>query len=449
MRRIRVHGVIAKEELEQQRADETAAAAAAASGEETTAEDELDGEHAESAETELLEAGDVEQDAEAESDDIDDAVEATEALEAIRLVLESRKDRGLSPAEAELANIALTGAYKLAGFTSVKVYSPESFTEQKRVTITRLSMEEIDVNLKQVWEKAKEAILRFWEQVKAWVVKVFTALGRYKERAQKILAAAAKIGEGAPKATELEKPELAKALHIGGAVNVGTALTTLEGALKAVVQDQKFVIEMAKGVVSSNGSAADAAVKATLNKIGKGVGNPKAEGFDKQAVSRSAELPGGFAIICAWNTMADVKIGLSAFKPNAPEVEIKSIKTLNKAEIEKVAGDVVKIIDEIKNLEGELKAADGEAKNVTAAIDSLYKAGESKPEDKEKIKTLTRLAQAVLAEPGRSFAGYATRTVKALLDVAELSVREYGEAAPAAAPADAPKLADGSAKPAA
>jgi hypothetical protein len=216
MRRIRVHGVIAKEELEQQRADETAAAAAAASGEETTAEDELDGEHAESAETELLEAGDVEQDAEAESDDIDDAVEATEALEAIRLVLESRKDRGLSPAEAELANIALTGAYKLAGFTSVKVYSPESFTEQKRVTITRLSMEEIDVNLKQVWEKAKEAILRFWEQVKAWVVKVFTALGRYKERAQKILAAAAKIGEGAPKATELEKPELAKALHIGG-----------------------------------------------------------------------------------------------------------------------------------------------------------------------------------------------------------------------------------------
>ena len=195
MRRIRVVGVIAKEELEQAQA----AAAEAAEISSTAEEDEADlDEHADSAETELLEAGDVEDEAEAEAADVDAAVEATEALEQIKLVLESRKDKGLSQAEAQFMNIALEGAYRKCGFSSVKVYSPESFTDQKRVTVTRLSMEEIDVNLKEVWEKAKEAILRFWEQVKAWVVKVFTALGQYKERASKIHAAAQKL-EGAPK----------------------------------------------------------------------------------------------------------------------------------------------------------------------------------------------------------------------------------------------------------
>jgi hypothetical protein len=433
MRRIRVHGVIAKEELEQQREAEAAAAAAATEISSTAEEDEdeLD-EHAESAETELLEAGDVEDEAEAEADDVDSAVEATEALESIRLVLEARQDKGLSPAEAELANIALKGAYKLAGFTTVKMYSPESFTEQKRVKITRLSMEEIDVNLKEVWEKAKEAILRFWEQVKEWVVKVFTALGRYKERAATIAAAAAKL-EGTPKAAELDKPALAKALHIGGAVDIGRAISVLEGATKAVIADQKGVIEIAKAAASESADAADKSVTAALAKIGKAVGNPKAEGFDKQFVSRSDELPGGFAIIAAWNTMADVKVGLSAYKPSAAEVQLKGVKVLTKEEIVKVAEAVAKLVDELKELDGALKAADAEAKTLTGAIDSLYKAGESNPQDKEKIKILTRLAQTVLSEPGRSYAGYATRTIKALLDVAELSVREYAEGAKNAA----------------
>jgi hypothetical protein len=421
MRRIRVVGVIAKEELEQ------AQAAAAEAEVSSTAEDEADlDEHADSAETELLEAGDVEDEAEAESDDIDDAVEATEALESIRLVLESRKDKGLSQAEAQFMNIALAGAYRKCGFSSVKVYSPESFTDQKRVQVTRLSMEEINVNLKEVWEKAKEAILRFWEQVKAWVVKVFTALGQYKERASKILAAAQKI-DGTPKVAELDKPALAKALHIGGAVDVGRAVGVLEGATKVVIQDQKGVIEMAKAVTAGDAANADSAVTATLTKIGKGVGNPKAEGFDKKFVSRSDELPGGFAIVAMWDTVADVKVGLSAYKPAAAEVQLKGVKVLTKEEIIKVAEAVAKLIDEAKQLDGALKAADGEAKAMTGALDSLYKAGESNPSDKEKIKVLTRVAQTVLAEPGRSYAGYLTRTIKALLDVAELSVRAYHE----------------------
>ena len=421
MRRIRVVGVIAKEELEQ------AQAAAAEEEVSSTAEDEADlDEHADSAETELLEASDVEDEAEAESDDIDRAVEATEALESIRLVLESRKDKGLSQAEAQFMNIALAGAYRKCGFSSVKVYSPESFTDQKRVQVTRLSMEEIDVNLKEVWEKAKEAILRFWEQVKAWVVKVFTALGQYKARAEKILAASAKIS-GTPKVAELDKPALAKALHIGGAVDIGRALSTLEAATKVVVQDQKGVIEMAKAVMAEGAQGADAAVKGTLGKIGKPVGNPKAEGFDKQFVFRSDELPGGFAIVSMWSTMADVKIGLSAYKPSAAEVQLKGVKTLTPDEIKAVATEVAKLIDEAKAIDAALKASDAESKTLTGAIDSLYKAGESKPEDKEKIKILTRLAQTVLAEPGRSYAGYLTRTIKALLDVAELSVRAYHE----------------------
>jgi hypothetical protein len=421
MRRIRVVGVIAKEELEQ------AQAAAAEAEVSSTAEDEADlDEHADSAETELLEAGDVEDEAEAESDDIDDAVEATEALESIRLVLESRKDKGLSQAEAQFMNIALAGAYRKCGFSSVKVYSPESFTDQKRVQVTRLSMEEIDVNLKEVWEKAKEAILRFWEQVKAWVVKVFTALGQYKARAEKILAAKAKI-TGTPKVAELDKPALAKALHLGGSVDIGRALTTLAGATKVVIQDQKGVIEMAKAVTAEGAQGADAAVKGTLGKIGNAVGNPKAEGFDKQFVFRSNELPGGFAIVSMWSTMADVKIGLSAYKPSAPEVQLKGVTTLTPDEIEAVANGVIKLIDEAKAIDAALKASDAESKTLTGAIDSLYKAGESKPEDKEKIKILTRLAQTVLAEPGRSYAGYLTRTIKALLDVAELSVRAYHE----------------------
>jgi hypothetical protein len=425
MRRIRVAGVIAKEELEQQKED--AAAAAVATDE--APEEELD-EHAESAETELIEANDVEDEAEAESDDVDDAVEATESLEKIKLVLESRKDRGLSSAEAQFMNIALEGAYARCGFSSVKVYSPESFTDQKRVQVTRLSMEEIDVNLKEIWEKAKEAILRFWEQVKEWVAKVFTALGRYKERAAKILEAARKL-EGAPKAAEIEKPALAKALHIGGSVDVGRAVTTLEAALKTAIADQHGVTAMAKAASAQDAAAAKASVTAALGKLGKAVGNPKAEGFDKQFVVRSDELPGGFAIVAAWSDLADVKVGLSAFKPNAPEVALKGVKTLTKEEIIKVAEEVSKICDGIKELEGALKAADAEAKTLTGAIDSLYKAGESTPEDKEKVKILTRLAQTVLAEPGRSFAGYATRTIKALLDVAELAVREYGEQASA------------------
>jgi hypothetical protein len=451
MRRMRVVGVIAKEELEQRREEEVATAARAASGEDEPKEpaDELDGEHAESAETELIEANDVETDAEAESDDIEDAVEATEVLESIRLVLESRKDKGLSPAEAQLANIGLTAAYKLAGFTEVSVYSPESYTDAKRVHVTRLSMEDIEKQTTDVWAKIKEAIIRFWEQVKEWFGKVREAVKRYFDRAQQVMAAAEKI-DGVPKNAELQKPNLAKALHIGGNVDTGRALTVLEGATKAVLEDQKAVIGMAKAAAGSNATGIDQAVTAVLGKIGKGVGNPKAEGFDKQFVSRSDELPGGFAIVAAWNNMSDVKIGISPFKPSAPEFEGKSVKTLTKEEIIAVAKGILSLQGELKQLDSELDAAANEAKTLTAAIDSLYKAGESKPEDKEKVKTLTKLAQAVLAEPGRSFSGYAARTIKSLLDVAELSVREYSgnekQSANSQLPAPAAPAAGGAAE---
>lgn len=426
MRRIRVVGVIAREELEQQREEEAAAAAAAA---ETETEDpdpaaDLD-EHAESGETEMLDAEESEGEAEAEEASVDDAIDATEALEKIKIVLESRKDKGLSPAEAQFMNIALEGAYAKANFSRVQVYSPESFTDAKRVHVTRLSMEEVEKNLEAIWAKTKEAIARFWEMLSQWFEKVKAAIRAYFDRAGKLLAAAEKI-EGVPKNAELDKPALAKALHIGGQVNPVQAASVLAEATKAALNDQKGVIQMAKSAATGDAAAAAKAVEGTLGKLGQAVGNPKAEGFSAQYVFRSKELPGGLAIVAQWSeSVHSAQVGISPFKPAAGEFEGKAIKTLTPDEIKTLAKAIIALKPELEALDGEIKAAKQEASALAGTLDTLYKAGESNPGDKEKVKTLTALAQKVLAEPARSFSGYAAKTLKSLLDVGELSVREY------------------------
>lgn len=192
---------------------------------------EADGE---AVEVEISEAVDVAEDTAELVEEVDDAEEAVVALEALHEVaLLAAENGGLDSNGARLLKISTEHIYQHMGLgRAVGIPAMESFSVPgARITATSIACEEIGDKAKQIWAAIVEGIKKAAAWLAEFFQKILTANGRMKARAEKILAAAAKVngnGKGV-----INNSKLASSLSVNGkldnvAKNVAAAVDLLD-----------------------------------------------------------------------------------------------------------------------------------------------------------------------------------------------------------------------------
>lgn len=418
--------------------------------------------NADGLETGLLEVADETAEGEDISEDVDEGVETAEALESLRIVVKNAAaNGGFDRHGAATAKVALEGLYKRAGFNLKKIQAVpalESFGGVSDRVRSTLALEaDIKQKLSNVWEAIKKAIQTAIDFVIGLYNKLFDKATKLEARAKKVAEVAGKLS-GTPKNKVFESKELGQALVLGSAVpgDSAGAKRVLE-VLNTVFKDYpSFVDTLDKAA----GYVADQKADAVMEVLEKGqislglekISNPSSAGFqvaDGAAVERSAEMPGGKALVLVLDASDPSKStgAIGDFNPKSPAQapnggKIPVLDT--KEKIIDMANVIAEIAAHVKNAKGLVGKATSAKKKLQSYCDKAAakagKGGADDAEGKENGAAVGGAASAlrgVLALIDKPFAAintYSLETGMRLLHQAEASVKEFGgkaEAAPA------------------
>lgn len=435
-------------------------------------QEEQIGDDADSAETDLIEATEISADIDAGNDNIDQAAEDVESLDAIADTMEaSEENGGMDETAAAIAEVAVEGLYARLGITRKKAMpAMESFgSTSTRVKATKIAVEGIRDMAKKAWE----AILKFFQQVQAWVVeffkKIFDAKTKLRARADKLGAVAAKL-EGEAKEAKFEAGSLAKALVTGTEVNPDS----IAKALVALGKDVASAGELTKeslaftsnftpivAAISTEEAFNTAVGKLTAFKndsfkekagSGKWYSRKPPEGFAEYLLTDSEvkEIGNTVLVAVAPVTPATGKEALAQMKNIKVRLETKSdgkvpteVKTATPQQIAAICKAVGEAVDSLDQFESFTKEAEKASKEL---IDTVKRAAGMTKEDKD-AAARAKMIQSALVGAVRLMSGvpsltskYTITTAKAALDYSEKSAKQYGgkvekeaEAAPAKA----------------
>lgn len=429
---------------------------------------------ADSLETSLLEVQDSGADIEADQTDIEDTMEEVEALESLALSVKAAKEAGgYDQHGARAMNHALESIYRRCGvdYTDGSILSMESFGGSgKKQDQTGLALENINVKIKEIWEKIIAAVMKSIAWVKEHFAKVFDAAARMENRA-KALASRAGSTSGTAKEKTIKNASIATAIQYNGtAANAITAVARLTSIATDVFDGMQTKLDntgeqIAKALEAGADSGTGGAGSAFASLLAKpsgytDVNDPATAGVespgDGVATAVSPELPGGRAIVIMYpmkssgeDLMARVARSgsrLGKFPGSKAAGDTLTVLSTSDAakiasEVEKIAGAVLKYRANVAKMEAVKKRIAAGAKKM---IDAASKETDAdKTASMNKLRTLAGAAPRLLDQPAASFSGYALQTGKAFLDLVELSLKQYeapkkaAKETPAAAPAAA------------
>lgn len=359
---------------------------------------------------------------------------------------------GLDPIAAEVVQVAVESLYERLGIVKSGIPGLESFgSTARKADATRIALEDMKENIKKAWASIVAIIEKAIAWVKDFFAKIFVATERLKARATKI-AAAAKGAKGTLKdGAKIESGRLYNALSLGGTVDAGKVqegaanlaavtkdvLATQAGNTAGLVKDAAAALAKSDNknfVTDFKFPAMDAA---GLTKVADSAGFAKApEGL---SVYRSAEMLGNRAVVAYTSEtaltgaegikqLANLSAGVAKFDPKAKEADKKELPILTPDQAGKLAGTV---LDIVKNLEA-FKANREKLASAKADLLKASKAAGSKNKDlgadvAKAMVTVARTTAKLADQPYVSLNGYAVNTSKSLLDLAELSLKQYGK----------------------
>lgn len=406
-----------------------------------------------SAETELIEVNDGAADGEAVDAQVEEAVAAAASLEGLLDILRSSKETGGID-----ENTAKAVANQLAYIDhrqGIKTTLPSM--ESFRLPATRprqvqVSLESVQDTLKRVWESIIAAIKKSIAWLEEQFNNLFGAAQKYKKRAEALLAAANSVTAGTPKEAEFENERVAKALVVNGAVP-----SSLSAELAKI---QKIGAAVFGKVAEFNATEAKK-VEETLTKLDlENLSAPKLSAPDGFAIVSNAadlgyadagegmhlvsagELPGNRTVLlkgpaadvtgeAAAQALIKSQGNVVAFSSKAKELPAGTkLKTLATSEVEKVAKEVIAICDNVISFKAKLANAKNAKNGLIKAAGVAQKAALSENDAAKEAagKSLAKVAHATaisLDRPAPQFSAYALNTVKAALDYADLSLKQY------------------------
>lgn len=430
--------------------EEVAAAAAAA---DPVAPEEVIGENAESVETDLIEiAEDVAEQQEAEAN-VEEAGEVVEALESLYDKMDiAAKNGGMDKIAASMATEHLHYLYDQVGVRGSKMPSLESFGgTSSRISQTKLAMEDIKEKAKELWKK----IVGYFERAIQWAVdffnKIFGAWEKLEKRAAKLQKAAEGM-KGEAKEKTFESESLMGKLFVGtGAPNVEATLGKFSALVKSLATRNNVgqVDEIVKGLEASDAgekyiekftAKTNSEMVAGLTKVEGD--KAKVYGAVKEgvAVFVGEALFGGKALVA--KAVAGDLTGEAAIEARCSETQgmgdsvgakKPAQSKLNVLELAK-ALEVTKAVSEVATeglaYRNSIKKIEEAKKKLLAAAKKLETAS-SKSDDAEVRKNQNAQVKVAMHysktmdQPGASISVYALNTSKALLDLVEVSLKQY------------------------
>lgn len=380
----------------------------------------------------------VEDEAELDQHDAltDEAVETVEALEALREHLKvSLESGGIDQAGAGVLDISLKHMYRRLGVRTVRVTPAlESFGSiARRSETTKIAMEEVGEQVKKIWETIVASIRKAIEWIKGFVKKLFDNVEAMVSRAKSLKESAGKI-EGEPKEREIKNSGLAGALHLGGKVPAdpsgsGRLLEVTEkmfGAYGGIVQKiatagpDKVLGEAAGGEIAKEFSPEHFGLEPVHDAASQGI--PAPEGA---AVGRSAELPGGKAIVMIVTASLDgSNAGVLNFNKQAAEFKGEAVPVLNRDAASTICDNVIKLGEAIRQKQSLARTAESAKELLLRACEQAARSEDGKAGAVKTVRGLLKLIDA----PFVAMTSYATKAGRSLNQHVEQSIRAYGPA---------------------
>lgn len=407
---------------------------------------EADGE---AVEVEISEAVDVAEDTAELVEEVDDAEEAVVALEALHEVaLLAAENGGLDSNGARLLKISTEHIYQHMGLgRAVGIPAMESFSVPgARISATSIACEEIGDKAKQIWAAIVEGIKKAAAWLAEFFQKILTANGRMKARAEKILAAAAKVngnGKGV-----INNSKLASSLSVNGkldnvAKNVAAAVDLLDKAvakgptvdgLKTV--DERLKQADLKSDFEDTKAAVFGAIKDVVGTTGIGAVGSAGEKVGMPAAPEGCKLYGTMPFPgeqYVWAHMPESTEAIANFRTGiavaAKDFGDKGqIRVQSPAEIKALADAAMKYVSvcekykEIQKVVGDLSGTVSRK----LAGDVAVRAKDGVGEKLKGIIPAIKAARALMRGTHQPMSVAVARSVNAGLDLAAASLATYG-----------------------
>ncbi|WP_144106602.1 hypothetical protein [Paraburkholderia sp. BCC1886] len=379
---------------------------------------------------------------------IDEAVDTAEALESLRENLKaSLESGGLDKMGAAILRDSLAFHYKRMGMNVPRVAPAlESFGSiGRREDATKIALEEVGEQAKKIWDSIVAAIQKAIDWIKQFVVKLFDSNKQMVARAQELKERANKMEAGAQAAEKtIKNAGIAGQVQVAGKVDGVAAAGELHKVAADVIGKYSGWAQALSGPMSNLGDPAALFNAVNMSTIGLGdVHDAASQGIsapDGAKVGRSAELPGGKALVVVVSKDAagsDAK--MLPFNKAAAEFKGEEAPILNKEQMIQVADQIIalgKIIDDGKTAVAASEKGKGELMNAV-------KQEQGKAEGADAAIKNARAILKLVDAPFVALTSTAVKAGKALNQLVEQSILAHGakKEEPAAAPAAAEKPA--------
>ncbi|WJJ54912.1 internal head protein [Xanthomonas phage RTH11] len=393
-------------------------------------------------------------DGEAHVEEYEQAEATLESL--IEALQDAQASGGLTRQAARFATISFESiGVRLTGRPFVNAQgdnlmpSLESFgTTMRRDEATTVSLEGAKEVLQQVWEVLKKT----FTTIKDWIVKfvkaVFDQGERYNQRADKVLAAAAKAGS-APKSQTVKFSGASK-VAIGSEVSLAGLDVLVKIATEAGVRSSdasRAIMAARQGMNNAMQAAGDIEkVREQLLNIGREAGaNAAAGAFRSEVFSKDAEVEGkkGYSTDVLPGNITLVNVDPmeedNAFKaifymakggrvtvvadPNAGEVNSEQ-KTLSAEEIKTVANKVKAVVAAAAKSKSELKEEALDFGNINVPENTPDEVANLFKTNAKSLGKLLHISTGSIAK----LLKYSVGTSGYYLDYANASLKQYGAA---------------------
>lgn len=431
-------------------------------------------EGADTAETDMLEAGTAEAEVTGGLEVIEAAQADSEGLGDIAAVLEeSAANGGLDETSARVTEIAVESYFKRLGLKQASLPAMESFaTPAGRIAATNMALENIQEGLKKVWAAIVAAVEKATAWIKQFIAKLLDANLRLADRAKKLKGTVSKLGSQAPKAAEISGAGFGSSLaNAGGSVDKASVVKNL-GAIVAVAKSMPNIAGQAGKILGDFDELAlnvafpekfEAVKFAGVGSLENAQKVGKAEGFPEHPVAgvsyhRSPELPGNRAIIivgasedlsgsAAVAALKSSKVFVSRFNPKGGAAKVETVPTLDKAGMNAIVDEVIAATAAVAASKAAIAQLDGARDKFVAEIKKV--AGEIKGGDDAKgqasrlaaVKAAATSLNSLTAQMATATNKVVVEVSKSALDYVEKSAAQYSLPKAEAAPAKEAKAA--------
>lgn len=398
-------------------------------------------------------------DGEVQEAEIEQAVRVAEALEAIAISIKHCSNNGgMSRYAAESVGTSVQFMYDLVGIKNVKsTPALESFGSiSGRVDGTIALEASIQEQIKVIWDAIIAGIEKAIVLAKEFYTKVMYNFDRLSKRADALLIASSKLDTAKNKEldftdeknkVEINSSSIYNAIEIGGAVKKPLeSLKFITDILSTTDVCHKYILENVEGFTKAiDGVNSDEEFIAICSLEGassvpsyKTISGSEAEGYpsvpEDFVMWRSEEYPGNKAILqrVPKNTIkgervisayasGDVSITFVKYdlKRKAPEKTVLPVLSMD---------DVKNVLEKVKEL---CKAGNGLKSSISKVEDAKKKALEvaKKFKTTDKGKEISKGIKGFckfVDQPYASISIYTMSTLKAYIDYAEKSMKQYG-----------------------